>query len=102
MHTDNVTREKQINIRLSEEEAARLDFLTNHHGINPSALLRMLMKREEDRVRRELRALEERRERASSPTADEIVERLKNEWKDLGALGVPKVTTAKAKKSTKK
>lgn len=47
---DTMVREKQINMRLSEEEAARLDFLTEHYGINTSALLRMLLKKEEDAV----------------------------------------------------
>jgi predicted DNA binding CopG/RHH family protein len=45
----NVTemREKQLNIRLSEEEADRVAFLTDHHGVNAAALLRMLLKKEE-------------------------------------------------------
>jgi len=41
-------RERQLNIRLSEDEAARLDALADHYGINVAAVIRMLAKREAD------------------------------------------------------
>jgi hypothetical protein len=40
-------REKQINIRLSDEEADRLDRLATHYGLNVAGVIRMLTKREE-------------------------------------------------------
>ena len=59
MDTPAVVRDKQINIRLSEEESTRLGFLTDHYGINTAALIRMLLKREEERVRREIKKADE-------------------------------------------
>jgi len=38
-------RKKQFNIRLSNEEAERLERLAKHFGINKSDVLRMLVKR---------------------------------------------------------
>ena len=54
MHNADVSREKQLNVRLSDEEAGRLAFLTDHFGINPAALFRMLLKKEERAVRESL------------------------------------------------
>lgn len=54
MHNAAMSREKQLNVRLSDDEAARLGFLTEHFGINPAALFRMLLKKEERVVREEL------------------------------------------------
>jgi hypothetical protein len=42
-------REKQLNFRLSEEEASRLQALCAANGIGASAVVRMLIKREYDR-----------------------------------------------------
>jgi hypothetical protein len=44
-------RERTFNIRLSEEEWARLDFLATHYGLNAAAMIRMLLKKEENEVR---------------------------------------------------
>lgn len=43
-------RERQINIRLSEDEATRLDRVTSHYGLNVANLFRMLIKREADTI----------------------------------------------------
>jgi uridine phosphorylase len=48
-----VTREKQLNIRLSPEEAQRLDRIASHYGLSSAAVLRMLVKREDDSIARE-------------------------------------------------
>jgi len=44
-------RERQINLRLSEEEAERLELLSAHYGLNPPNLLRFLLKKESDALR---------------------------------------------------
>ena len=44
-------RERQINLRLSEEEAERLEVLSAHYGLNPPNLLRFLLKKESDSLR---------------------------------------------------
>lgn len=49
-------REKTFNIRLSAEEWARLDSLTEFHGVTAAGLIRMLLKQEERRVAGESRA----------------------------------------------
>ena len=46
MQSDSIMRERQLNIRLSEEEAERVERVAQHHGINAAALFRMLLKRE--------------------------------------------------------
>lgn len=43
-------REKQFNIRFSEEESARLEELTQHYSLNGAAVVRMLLKKDYDRV----------------------------------------------------
>ena len=43
-----IMRERQLNIRLSEEESTRVDLVAEHYGLNVAALLRMLVKREFD------------------------------------------------------
>ena len=43
-------REKQVNIRLSNDEAALLDAVLDHYGVNVANLFRMMLKKE----RREL------------------------------------------------
>jgi hypothetical protein len=53
MQTSPTMREKQLNIRLSEEEAERLEIVTKHHGLNGANLFRMLLKREADTIKRE-------------------------------------------------
>ncbi|MEO7032742.1 MAG: hypothetical protein ABI548_02840 [Polyangiaceae bacterium] len=45
---DNSMREKQLNIRLSPEEAARLEAIAEHYSLSAAAVLRMLVKREHD------------------------------------------------------
>jgi predicted DNA-binding protein len=46
-------REKQLNIRLSDEESERLEFVAQHHGLNGANLFRMLLKREADVIKAE-------------------------------------------------
>jgi transposase-like protein len=41
-------REKQLNIRLSPDEAARVDALASHYGLNPANLMRFLIKQASD------------------------------------------------------
>jgi len=47
---DNSMREKQLNIRLSPEEAARLEEVAEHYSLSAAAVLRMLVKREHDLI----------------------------------------------------
>ncbi|MCE7894794.1 MAG: hypothetical protein DYH12_34670 [Sorangiineae bacterium PRO1] len=47
-----MTRNRQLNIRVSDEEIDRLEDLSEHYGISTSAVLRMLVKREADMVER--------------------------------------------------
>lgn len=51
-YTHPVNRNRQLNIRVSEEEVDRLEDLAEHYGISTSAVLRMLVKRESDMVER--------------------------------------------------
>lgn len=48
MQTPAPMRERQMNVRLSPEEAARFDAVAAHYGLNPQGLIRMLVKREAD------------------------------------------------------
>ena len=41
-------RERQLNIRLSPDEAARVDALASHYGLNPANLMRLLIKQASD------------------------------------------------------
>ena len=51
MPTDEKERRQRIfNMRLSDEEGARLDKIADHYGINAAELIRMLLKREEKAV----------------------------------------------------
>lgn len=43
-------REKQINIRLSTEEAAQVDAVAAHYGIAATWIFRMWLKTEHDRL----------------------------------------------------
>lgn len=43
-------REKQLNIRFSPEESARLEAVANHYGLNGAGTIRMLLKREHDKI----------------------------------------------------
>lgn len=43
-------REKQLNLRVSAEELARLELVAEHYGLNIAATIRMLAKREADRI----------------------------------------------------
>lgn len=45
-------RKRQFNMRLSDEEARRLDTLADHYGINAAALVRMLLKEKEGELRK--------------------------------------------------
>jgi hypothetical protein len=53
MSSAPVVRERQVNVRLSEEEAERLEFVCRHYGLNGANLFRMLVRREEEKIRRE-------------------------------------------------
>jgi len=48
MHTDVVARDRLFNMRLSEDESARLDRIAAHYGLNAAGVIRMLLKREDD------------------------------------------------------
>jgi hypothetical protein len=50
MQTGAVARDKLFNMRMSEEEWGRLEFLAEYYGLNAAGVLRMLMKREVDAV----------------------------------------------------
>jgi hypothetical protein len=39
-----MTRDKQINFRVSEDEAARFDRVAEHYGLAMAAMIRMLVK----------------------------------------------------------
>lgn len=47
---DKERRQRIFNMRLSDDEGARLDKLADHYGINAAELIRMLLKREEKTV----------------------------------------------------
>jgi hypothetical protein len=55
MQTGAVARDKLFNMRMSEEEWGRLEFLTEHYGLNAAGVLRMLLKREADAVQAKAR-----------------------------------------------
>lgn len=48
MQSEDVTRERQLNIRLSEDELRRLESLAKHYGLNIASVIRMLVKRDVD------------------------------------------------------
>lgn len=43
-------RAKQLNIRLSDEEADRLERVARHYGLNAAGVIRFLLKREDDAI----------------------------------------------------
>jgi predicted DNA-binding protein len=49
MRTESM-RERQMNVRLSPEEAERLDALAERYGLSGPNVVRMLIKRESDAV----------------------------------------------------
>ncbi len=51
MQTGPVARDRLFNMRLSEDEAARLERLATHYGLNAAGVIRMLLKREDDLIR---------------------------------------------------
>lgn len=50
MQTREVARDRLFNMRLSEEESARLDRIAAHYGLNAAGAIRMLLKREDDAI----------------------------------------------------
>jgi len=44
-------REKQFNVRCTNEEWARLERVANHHGVNPANVVRLLVKREDEAIK---------------------------------------------------
>ncbi len=46
----DMARDRQFNMRLSADEAHRLDALAGHYGLNAANLLRMLLKKEADAI----------------------------------------------------
>jgi len=46
-------RERQFNFRLSDEEYARLETLMDHYGLDASNVVRTLIKRDFDRIKKE-------------------------------------------------
>ncbi len=51
MQTGAVARDRLFNMRLSEEEAGRLERIAAHYGLNAAGAIRMLLKREDDALR---------------------------------------------------
>ena len=51
---DEMTRGRQLNIRMGEDDEPRLKFLMEHHGLNAAGLFRRLLKQEEQRVQGEI------------------------------------------------
>ncbi len=43
-------REHQMNVRLDPTESARFERVAQHYGLNPAQLVRMLVKREEEKL----------------------------------------------------
>jgi hypothetical protein len=64
---DNSMREKQLNIRLSPEEAQRLEFIAEHYSLSAAAVLRMLVKREHDALRTQANSFGPAPKRAKAP-----------------------------------
>lgn len=56
-------RPLQINIRLSPEDRLRLDMLSAHYGLDCSYVLRMLVKRDVDRIELEAKGKPGKRQR---------------------------------------
>jgi hypothetical protein len=46
MNTSPNVRERQVNVRMSDDEADRLDVVCRHYGLNGANLFRMLVQRE--------------------------------------------------------
>ena len=53
MGAAEVVREKQLNVRLSPDELERLERVASHYGLSGPNVLRMLLKREDERLARE-------------------------------------------------
>lgn len=47
------TKNRNFMMRLSDEERGRIDFLAEHYGVKATEAVRMLLKREETRIRDE-------------------------------------------------
>lgn len=45
MNTSTVERQKQLNLKLHQEELDRLERLAAHHALTPQSMLRMLLKK---------------------------------------------------------
>lgn len=52
----DLVRERLFTMRMSDEESARLDFIAKHYGLNAANAIRMVLKKEEARIRDELAA----------------------------------------------
>lgn len=52
MQTETTMREKLFTMRMSEEEATRLDALTRHYSLPAAGVIRMLVKRDFDAVQK--------------------------------------------------
>ena len=46
MNSSPNVRERQVNVRMGEEEGERLDVVCKHYGLNGANLFRMLVQRE--------------------------------------------------------
>jgi len=60
-------RERLFTMRMSEEEASRLDEVAKHYALNAAGVIRMLVKREHDNLRTEANAFGPAPKRAKSP-----------------------------------
>jgi hypothetical protein len=56
MNDSDLVREKQINVRLNPEELERLGRVARHYGLSGPNALRVLLKREDDRLQAEAAA----------------------------------------------
>lgn len=45
-----VIREKQLNLKLTQEELDRLQALADHHSLSPQSVIRMLLKHAYDQL----------------------------------------------------
>lgn len=57
MNSSELVREKQLNVRLSPPEAERLERVSAHYGLSGPNVLRMLLKREDERLAQEAAAV---------------------------------------------
>ena len=80
----DTVREKQLNIRLSEEESTRLERVAEHFGLNAAGVIRMLLKRADDEIMKG-EAARDLEKVSSVPHALQILVAYKQQRGPLGA-----------------